>query len=654
MSKLKKLITEIHHRSLWQVLLIYVGGALIGYQAVQALVEGLGLPPWFPAFAVVLFIVGLPIVVATAFVHEVAPPAAAPSEAEPDIVEAEVVAARHAARRRHRFMTWRNAVASFVVALAVWGIVATGWMLFSGGEAETRAVADERPSVAALPFANRSGLEEDEYFTDGIHDEILTLLSKISNLSVRGRTSVMQYRDTEKNLRQIGEELNARYILEGGVQRAGGTVRINLQLLDTERDEHVWAETYDRPLTVENLLGVQSEVALRVAEALKATLTADEANRIEQRPTDNLEAYEYYLRGMSYMRKGFDEVNLRAAVQMFEKAVELDPQFALALANLSWAHADTYWWYYDRTEERLAMAREAAESALQIDPRLPAGQRAMGRYYITLWQYDRALDVLLTALESDPNNGNIHARLADLARRGGDWDLSESRLRTALELDPRDPRKYYSIGATLFFKREFEAALQFCDQGLSLAEDQSLSRILKVRLLVGWNGDVEGALQVLRESPREITPGELLGGNINGSRWLFRILLGSSPAMSVLSPDSFGADTAQYFLARAELNQLQGDGRDARANYDSARAHLEKAVVSTPNQPHVHSRLGIAYAGLGRSQEAIREGKIAAALVPLSKDAMDGTDWVAYLAETYVMVGECSPSAGLRQFQAGD
>ena len=214
MSKLRKLIHEIHHRSLWQVLLIYIGAAWACFELIATVADTMGLPGWLPGLAIVLFLLGLPFAVATALVREEPAASVVPSEAteaEARSVEAQAAAAGREATRRHRSLTWRNAGLSFLVAFAVWGVVAAGWMLLGGGGAETRAVAEERPSVAALPFVNRSGLEEDAYFTDGIHDEILTHLSKISSLSVRGRTSVMRYRDTQKNLREIGNELRARH-----------------------------------------------------------------------------------------------------------------------------------------------------------------------------------------------------------------------------------------------------------------------------------------------------------------------------------------------------------------------------------------------------------------------------------------------------------
>jgi TolB-like protein len=310
MSRLKRLLVEAHQRSLWQALVIYLGASYAVLEAVQLFRDEFGLPDWLLPVALALLLIGLPVVIVASLAKQ---------EVYGDEVPEEHAEAAAEEDRRLRLFTWRTAGLSFMAALAVWGVVAAGLLLF-GGYGPVRT--DERPSVAVLPLVNRSGLEEDMYFTDGIHDEILTQLSKISGLSVRGRTSVMEYRDSPKNLRQIGEELNARYLMEGGVQRAGATVRINVQLIDAENDEHVFVDTYDRELSVENLLAVQREVALRVADVLEATLTAQEREQIEKVPTDNLEAYDYYFRARHEFYKYTPEGNA-LAVELLEKALVL-------------------------------------------------------------------------------------------------------------------------------------------------------------------------------------------------------------------------------------------------------------------------------------------------------------------------------------------
>ncbi|MEE9185131.1 MAG: hypothetical protein V3U39_11755, partial [Acidimicrobiia bacterium] len=232
MSRLKRFISEIHHRSLWQVLAIYVVASWVVFEVVQTVTEGLGLPTWFPAFAALLLLIGLPIVLATAFVQEgIAParrhdPTLMPGgELDADAGPREVAGARG-------LFTWRNAISGGVLALALWGVVATGWYVVYGGAAAVSS--GQRKSIAVIPFANMSADPENEYFSDGITDDIITHLSMIADLKVTSRQSSMQYKGSEKSLRQIAEELGVATILEGGVQRIGDRIRINAQLIDAE------------------------------------------------------------------------------------------------------------------------------------------------------------------------------------------------------------------------------------------------------------------------------------------------------------------------------------------------------------------------------------------------------------------------------------
>ncbi len=266
MSGLKRLINEIHRRSLWQVLAIYLLGAAVGYQLIEALVSGLGLPAWFPALAIVLFIVGLPIVLATAFTQEGLSPAA--RQQDPTLLPE---GGRPEDRGVQRLFTWRNAIFGGVLAFALWGVVATGW-LFLGPGVDGRsagASAEVRRSIAVLPFVNMEG-DENASFTKGIHEDILTHLSKIRDLTVISRTSVMLYAGSDKPSRRIAEELGVGTLLKGSVRRAGGQVRVVTQLIDAETDAHLWAETYDRELTAENVFAIQTDVAQQIARALQA------------------------------------------------------------------------------------------------------------------------------------------------------------------------------------------------------------------------------------------------------------------------------------------------------------------------------------------------------------------------------------------------
>jgi serine/threonine-protein kinase len=504
----------------------------------------------------------------------------------------------------------------------------------------------EEMSIAALPFENRSGQKEDEYFTDGVHDEILTRLTKISSLSVRGRTSVMQYRDTPKNLRQIGEELNARYILEGGVQRAGGTVRINLQLIDAESDEHLWAETYDRRLTIENLLTVQSEVALRVADALNAALTTDESESVATDPTDNLEAYDHYLRGLEFMNRTYDERDMRIAVQMFEDATQLDSSFALAYAKLSEMHGRLYWFRFDGSQERIQQAKQAAERSLELEPDLPEGHEALGYYYYWgLLDYDKALQALERALRRQPGRPRLLAGLGFVVRRSGDFQSALIHLEEAAKLDPRDPLLQYEVAATYQLLRDYPEAERHFSRALALAPDMIDSYAMRAWNYIVWEGSLSKARAVLAEAADmglDFVDHPLAGylsvvldvwdGDYDSA--LARLSSGSSEAFSF----------QHYFIPKALLAAgIHADRNEllpALQNLTAAVALLETEIQKAPEDARLYGALGMAYAGMGRTEDAIRAGEKGVELLPVSREAWRGLWRVTDLARILMMTGQ--------------
>jgi serine/threonine-protein kinase len=504
----------------------------------------------------------------------------------------------------------------------------------------------EEMSIAALPFENRSGQKEDEYFTDGVHDEILTRLTKISSLSVRGRTSVMQYRDTPKNLRQIGEELNARYILEGGVQRAGGTVRINLQLIDAESDEHLWAETYDRRLTIENLLTVQSEVALRVADALNAALTTDESESVATDPTDNLEAYDHYLRGLEFMNRTYDERDMRIAVQMFEDATQLDSSFALAYAKLSEMHGRLYWFRFDGSQERIQQAKQAAERSLELEPDLPEGHEALGYYYYWgLLDYDKALQALERALRRQPGRPRLLAGLGFVVRRSGDFQSALIHLEEAAKLDPRDPLLQYEVAATYQLLRDYPEAERHFSRALALAPDMIDSYAMRAWNYIVWEGSLSKARAVLAEAADmglDFVDHPLAGylsvvldvwdGDYDSA--LARLFSGSSEAFSF----------QHYFIPKALLAAgIHADRNEllpALQNLTAAVALLETEIQKAPEDARLYGALGMAYAGMGRTEDAIRAGEKGVELLPVSREAWRGLWRVTDLARILMMTGQ--------------
>jgi TolB-like protein/Tfp pilus assembly protein PilF len=584
MSRIKDLIHEIHRRSLWQVLLIYCGAALVAYQAVQALTEGLGLPQWFPAFAIVLFIVGLPIVLATAFVHEVAPPTVAPAEpislteAEAARIEAETAAAHHETRRRHRFLTWRNAAATFVIVLAAWGVVATGWLVLH----EPGATPPAGRSVAVLPFVNLSADPENEYFSDGITDAIITHLTKVADLKVTSRTSSMQYKGTEESLLDVAADLGVTTIVEGSVQQTDDRVRVNAQLIDAQTDEHLWAEIYDRNLT--DIFAVQSDIAQQIAAALQATLTPAEKEVIERKPTDNLDAYGYYLRGIDYRERGEREEYTRSAIEMLQQAVELDHEFAQAWAFLGDLHSRVYWFYWDRSQERLNLAKEAAFRAFELQPGLGEAHRALGFYYYRgFLDYDRALEQFSLARNTLPNDASVWAGIGWVLRRQGRWQGALDNLIKAVELNPRAANTVHNLADTYALMRRYAESMPHYENAMLLnPQDPDLfARVAWTYL--AWHGSTEQARAVLRELSQNVDSAEVLSVGIRPRTevplidFLDRDYVRALERVSSAASDVF--ELQFYFtpktLLSAQIYALMGEPERAAAHFDSASVILE-------------------------------------------------------------------------------
>jgi TolB-like protein/Tfp pilus assembly protein PilF/predicted Ser/Thr protein kinase len=499
--------------------------------------------------------------------------------------------------------------------------------------------------LAVLPFENL-GAPEQEYFAAGITEEITTQLAKVSGLGVISRTSVLQYKDTRKTVQQIGKELGVQYVLEGTIlwdkSEVNSRVRINPQLIRVKDGIHVWAETYDRAL--EQIFALQSDVAEKVASALDVTLLETEKGSMAARPTDNLQAYEYYLRGNEYRSRSWDEKDYRIAIQMYEKAVELDPRFALAYCGLSRAHEELYWYYYDRTQERLKKAKEAVDRALELKPDLPEAHLALGYYYYHgSLDYDHASEQFAIAQKDQPNNSELLLAIGAIQRRQGKWEQAVTNIKKAAELDPRSNTMAVEVAWTYSAMRKYAEAEHYFDQAISLAPDWTGAYDGKARLGIYSEGNTKKARKVLQDATGKADMSQLVSDLV----WLdildgdYQVALARLPGLAAFI-DAYGFnDTTSYFLTKAQIYGLLSQPQMKAAYFDSARIILENRVQSRPGEALFHSQLGLAYAGLGRREEAIREGKKGVELLPVSKDAFEGGVLsVANLAQIYVMVGD--------------
>ena len=522
------------------------------------------------------------------------------------------------------------------------GIAALLILLIIGGIYLLTGRREAINSIAVLPLENLSGDPEQEYFADGMTDALISNLAKIEQLTVISRTSVMRYKGSDKSLPEIARELNVDSVVEGTVLRSGQRVRITAQLIEARRDRHLWADSYERNLS--DILTLQNEVARAIAREIQVKLTPQEEERLAVTRQVNPDAYQAYLRGMDYARgpDSYLEENLRLAVQMFELAVKLDPNFALAYTDLSQAHSELYHLGHDRTEKRISEARKTVDQAFELQPELPEAHMALGYYYY--WchkEYDRALEELAIAEKGMPNNPRILKAIAFIRRRQGSFQAAADSLKRTFELSPQDSSLPSELGITYMWMRRYSEAERYYDRSISLAPNQVTAYQIKAWNYWLWEGATERARATLEQMPQKSDPlsiylwvqQELFERNYQAV--LDRL---SSAPMESLE----GWET--IFIPKAQLAgliyQLMNEPELARASYDAARILLEREVRQRPDDARIHSSLGIVYAGLGRKEEAIREGKLAVELYSISKDALGGPAHVRDLSYIYVMVGE--------------
>jgi len=493
--------------------------------------------------------------------------------------------------------------------------------------------------LAVLPIENL-GAPEDEYFADGITDEITSKLAVIPGLAVISRTSARNYKNTDKGLREIGKELGVDYVLEGTIRwdkrRGLERIRITPQLIDVSDDTHLWAENYERE--IEEIFAVQADIASQIAEALDITLLGSERQTLETRPTGNMAAYQAYLRGLDYTRTRGGDPGLR--VQMFERAVALDPEFALSHAALCEAHSYLYHAGFDRTEERLSKAKAAVDKALELKPELPEAQVALAYYYYHGYRdYERALEALDVARRGLPNDSRIIEVTAWILRCQGKFEAALDRMKEAFELSPQDALLPYEIGLTCWFLRRHAEADRYCDLSIGMAPDQRAAYARKAYNYISWRGDTKRAGEVLDSIPRQTRDVEESSLGLWRLQRNYGAILDfvSSAAEPILWRQSAATPVA---LLAARTHRLMENPELAHDSYESARALLETELDVNPDDSRIHSALGICYAGLGRKDEAIREGKRGMELLPVSEDARIGIFRVWDLAEIYTMLGE--------------
>ncbi len=503
--------------------------------------------------------------------------------------------------------------------------------------------------LVILPFEN-PGPDDDEYFADSITDQITSHLTSVRGLSILSPRTAGQYEKGKKTAPQIGEELGVDYILEGVVQRERPSdptsqMKVMPRLIRASEDRLVLAPIY--PMQAEDLnelFRVQADLAGQVAQVLGVTPLEQEPRALKAKPTESTEAYRYYLRGNDYFHRSYEEEDFRIAIQMYDKAAELDPTFALAHARLSMAHSWMYWFHDRNNEARLTAAKQAVDKALQLNPDLPEAHSALGRCYYNHLDFDRALEQFAIARKSRPNDSEIMSLVAYAQRRQGKFVQALANIKRACELDPLSSTTNLQVGVTHMLLHRYAEAEHYYERAISLSPDLAFAYFWKAGLYLQWQGSTEKAWAVVEQLEEDTGPSE--------DAWIvFRsvvlhVLEGKyAEALDRLSSyKSEAFDNQFYFVPKAQLSGqitgLMGNQQLEQAHYESARSMLEARIQQQPEDERFHSALGIAYAGLGRGQEAIREGQLGVELLPVTEDAWRGLYRLEDLARIYTMVSE--------------
>ena len=566
-----------------------------------------------------------------------------------------VGAAVSAATKSKPTIPRRIAIAAAVLIIGTLAVAALRWSrrastsassvaasLPAAASPPTSVAAVPEKSIAVLPFENLSEEKANAYFADGIQDEILTRLSKIADLKVISRTSTQHYKSAPENLPEIARLLGVANILEGSVQKSGDAVRVNVQLIKAANDSHLWADTFDRKLT--DIFSVESEVAKAIADQLRAKLSGREEQVIAAKPTDNVEAYDAYLRGLAYTLKAANTTaNVLGAQKYLREAVRLDPKFALGWALLSYVDARGY--ITNTLQPTVALreeARQAAETALALQPNLGEAVLAKGYYhYACLKDYDTAVRYFEQARQFLPNSSRIPESLAYVTRRRGQWDRSESYFNEAERLDPRNVYLLTQHALSYFSLRRFPEAVRKLDQVLDITPDDvdtlvekaavaqaegDLPRASALLAPLHPNADDADALETqVYQAILERRPGQIIPR-------LKEILATPDPALGYVNGE------LRFYLGWAQ--EVAGDHAAAQESWRQARGELESFLKEQPENYRLIEDLALTNMGLGDKAAAFKLIERAMAVIPIEKDALSGPGPIEILARVAAQMGE--------------
>jgi TolB-like protein/Tfp pilus assembly protein PilF len=559
-----------------------------------------------------------------------------------------IVARQSGIFTRGRKWVQRNPTSALLAASLVALVAAAGWIVWQSEFIRHPLTI----GIAVLPFENLSDEKEHAFFADGVQGDILTKLAKIADLKVISRTSVMQYRG-KQDVRQIADALRVSHVLEGTVRRSDGKVHVNAQLVDTRTDAGVWAEEYDRDLN--EVFAIETEVAQSIANRLRAKVSARERLAMQERPTHDLVAYDFFVHAASLI----DEASYAPeqerwkdyfqAVELLDQAIARDPAFLLAYCRLAEAHDELYFQNGDHTPSRLELANAAINSAFRLKPDSADAHLALARHlYHGYFDYDHARDELAIAARTLPNDARIFEWTGYIDRRQNRWHEAVRNFERAMELDPRNVKILTGAAVTYNVMRDYGQARETSDRLITLEPNNIHARVLRARIDFDERADTRPLHaiieKILRDDPAS-------AGNLVG--WRFYLALYEhdfASADRALAPlienkhTTFRVRWDEIYFSRAYaeglLARIKGDVAAARAAFTAARAQQEEAVRARPDDGQTFCLLGLIDAGLGRKEEALREGRRALELIPVAKDTNAGPQVLYFFAVICAWTGE--------------
>ena len=509
-------------------------------------------------------------------------------------------------------------------------------------------------SIAVLPFENLSDDKENEYFAAGVHDDVLSSLAKVADLKVISRTSVQQFKSGSRNVREIGAALGVAHILEGTARRVGNRVRVNAQLIDARTDAHLWSETFDREIT--DLFALQSELAERITQSLRANLSPREKTSMQAHPTRDIAAYELYLRSRGLFHwagSGYSHDKGAEALRLINEAVARDPQFALAYALASRLHSELFWFGYDKTQARLQQAKTAAETALRLQPDLGEAHLANAfYYYYGFRRYDLARTHVAAAVRAIPNSADVLVAAGAIARREGQWNEAVSNFERARERDPRSLSVLWNLFETYLALHQYDDAEAAIAEALPILPSAHFFMLARRSIELYRTGETAPLRSALRQVPSGFDPGgavttialrvSLMDRDFDEAE---RVLTGCADeklednGLSGIAGALDGYTVPKTWYAGL-IARGRSDETAARAEFEEAKQMVESRLNDSPEDAKTTAMLARIHAALGNNEDALRQARRAEELLPIAKDSFDGPIIATTVAAVSAQIGE--------------